>query len=212
MPTLTNSAVVDAQGILASATRLELPSEHLRPYVQVLDKVLRPEFCDQLIAEFAESDEWQLARAGMHSEVNRDVRNVDAVDLSHPQVLRKNPQMRQSLEEALLNATRKTLRHYQALFPSCRIVQGQSFELLRYRTGGFYRTHTDSFKKIPRTLSCSYALNDDFEGGDWSFFHGEYQLRLPKGSVVVFPSNFMFPHEILEVKQGTRYAVVTWMI
>jgi predicted 2-oxoglutarate/Fe(II)-dependent dioxygenase YbiX len=29
---------------------------------------------------------------------------------------------------------------------------------------------------------------------------------------VLFPSSFMFPHEILEVTSGTRYAVVTWMI
>jgi predicted 2-oxoglutarate/Fe(II)-dependent dioxygenase YbiX len=65
---------------------------------------------------------------------------------------------------------------------------------------------------VPRSLSCSFALNDDFGGGDWSFFCGDYALRPPKGSAVLFPSNFLFPHEILEVTGGTRYAVVTWML
>ena len=30
------------------------------------------------------------------------------------------------------------------------------------------------------------------------------------GSAVCFPSNFTFPHEILPVTKGTRYALVTW--
>ena len=45
-----------------------------------------------------------------------------------------------------------------------------------------------------------------------AFFGGDYHLRLPQSSIILFRSNFMFPHEILEVTGGTRHAVVTWMI
>ena len=55
------------------------------------------------------------------------------------------------------------------------------------------------------------ALNDDYEGGEVEFWDGKYQLRLNKGDVLVFPSNFMFPHAIVPIKSGERYSIVTWI-
>jgi predicted 2-oxoglutarate/Fe(II)-dependent dioxygenase YbiX len=211
MPTLTNNGPAEALSQPALGP-LVLDSQHLRPYVLVLENVLKSDFCDELMAEFATSDEWQFARVGGQGQVNLDIRHVDVIELSHRSILQKNARVREAMERTLGSAAIKTLRHYQTLFPFCKIVEGRAFELLRYHTGGFYRTHTDSFKKVPRALTCSFALNDDFSGGDWSFFCGDYTLRPPKGSAVMFPSNFMFPHEILQVTGGTRYAVVTWMI
>jgi predicted 2-oxoglutarate/Fe(II)-dependent dioxygenase YbiX len=221
MPTLTKNAAAEALAQPAAGASLGgagpvlplvLDSEHLRPYVVVLEKVLSAGFCDQLMAEFETSDEWQFARVGGQAEVDRDTRKVDVIELSQRSILQKNAAVRGRIEQTLYDAAFKAVRHYQKLFPFCRIVEGRGFELLRYHTGGFYRTHTDSFKRVPRSLTCSFALNDDFAGGDWSFFCGGYTLRPPKGSAVLFPSNFLFPHEILEVTGGTRYAVVTWMI
>lgn len=194
------------------AAPLVLDSQHLRPYVVVLENVLSADFCDQLITEFGTSDEWRLARIGGQAEVDRNIRNVDVIDLSQRSTVQKNPKVREIMEQTLFGAGLKAVRHYKALFPFCKIVEGRGFELLRYQTGGFYRTHTDSFKREPRSLACSLSLNDDFGGGDWSFFCGDYTLRPPKGSAVLFPANFLFPHEILEVVSGTRYTVVTWMI
>jgi hypothetical protein len=217
MPTSTRSA--PAEGLPAALSwtdtalsgPLSLDSCHLRPYVAVFDGLLASEVCDQLIAEFAASDEWKPALVG-DRVIAPGIRNVDVIELSQRSVLARNPAVRSRLEQALFAAALKAVRRYESLFPSCRIVEGQPFELLRYQTGGYYRRHTDSFRRVPRSLSCSFALNDDFSGGAWAFFGGDYQLQPPKGSIILFPSNFMFPHEILEVTGGTRYAVVTWMI
>lgn len=213
MPTLTNNAAAEGPALAPTATAVPL-NDHatgLVPFVVVVENALRPDTCRALLDEFAASGDWRSARVGRRAEVSRDIRNVDVIDISDPAVIRQNPKVREALEQDLLAASLKVLRHYQRQFPACKIVQGHPFELLRYEVGGFYRTHTDSFSKRPRTLSCSFALNDDFQGGDWSFFGGQHRLRLPRGAAVMFPSNFMFPHEILEVTAGTRYAIVTWM-
>jgi predicted 2-oxoglutarate/Fe(II)-dependent dioxygenase YbiX len=63
-------------------------------------------------------------------------------------------------------------------------------------------------KGIP-TLTVLGALNDDYEGGEFLMF-GDRQIHLPAGAVVVFPSNFMFPHEVKPVKSGIRYSYVSW--
>lgn len=63
-------------------------------------------------------------------------------------------------------------------------------------------------KGIP-TLTVLGALNDDYEGGEF-FMFGDQQIHLPTGSVIVFPSNFMYPHEVKPVKSGVRYSYVSW--
>ena len=75
-----------------------------------------------------------------------------------------------------------------------------------------YKQHTDSFKDRPRAVSCSFILNDEYEGGEFAFFNREAVYKLKKGSCIMFPSNFMYPHEIMPVTHGTRYSIVTWFV
>ena len=63
-------------------------------------------------------------------------------------------------------------------------------------------------KGIP-TLTVLGGLNDDYEGGELMMF-GDHRIHLPAGAVLVFPSNFMFPHEVKPVKSGIRYSYVSW--
>ena len=63
-----------------------------------------------------------------------------------------------------------------------------------------------------RALSCSIQLSDDFEGGEMALWDRDYVIKIPKGSALVFPSNFMYPHEVLEITKGTRHVIVTWLI
>ena len=76
---------------------------------------------------------------------------------------------------------------------------------------GEYKTHTDHFDLHPRVLSCSFILNDEYDGGDFSFFEGEHIVKKKAGSVVVFPSNFCFPHAVTPVTNGDRHSIVTWI-
>ena len=63
-------------------------------------------------------------------------------------------------------------------------------------------------KGIP-VLTVLGSLNDDYEGGEFMMF-GDQQVEMPAGSVLVFPSNFMYPHEVKPVKSGVRYSYVSW--
>jgi hypothetical protein len=67
----------------------------------------------------------------------------------------------------------------------------------------------DGQRKGVPILTVLGALNDDYEGGELMMF-GDQQIYLPAGSVVVFPSNFMYPHEVKPVKSGIRYSYVSW--
>lgn len=60
------------------------------------------------------------------------------------------------------------------------------------------------------TLSIIGCLNSDYGGGELSFFSGEVKFKLEAGDICVFPSCYLFPHEVLPVTSGSRYSFVSW--
>lgn len=64
-------------------------------------------------------------------------------------------------------------------------------------------------KGIP-VLSVVGSLNNDYSGGDFIMW-GNQKINIPAGSIIVFPSNFMFPHCVTKVTAGTRYSFVSWV-
>jgi hypothetical protein len=63
-------------------------------------------------------------------------------------------------------------------------------------------------KGIP-TLSALAVLNDDYTGGEFVMWT-DTVIPLKKGDLLVFPSNFLYPHRVEPVTSGVRYSAVTW--
>jgi predicted 2-oxoglutarate/Fe(II)-dependent dioxygenase YbiX len=124
----------------------------------------------------------------------------------------KKPEFKSPLDQELFNCASKAITEYRNVFKHCTIELDSGYDLLKYDVGCFYKTHTDSFKDRPRAVSCSFALNNGYEGGDFAFFDRGLTYTLEKGSCLMFPSNFMYPHEITPVTSGTRYSIVTWFV
>jgi predicted 2-oxoglutarate/Fe(II)-dependent dioxygenase YbiX len=86
----------------------------------------------------------------------------------------------------------------------------------RYHPGTMMRPHFDHIhsafdgqqKGVP-ILSIVGVLNDDYKGGEFVFF-GDTHVPLRTGDVLIFPSNFMYVHEVREVTEGTRHSFVSW--
>ena len=85
----------------------------------------------------------------------------------------------------------------------------------RYKAGTKMRLHHDhiqslfdgKFKGIP-ILSFVGLLNDNYEGG--AFMCRAKKIKLIRGDILLFPSNFMYPHEVKEITKGMRYSFVSW--
>ena len=85
----------------------------------------------------------------------------------------------------------------------------------RYQPGTMMRKHYDHIhhifdgeqKGIP-VLSMLGVLNEDFKGGE--FLVNEEVYPLKTGDMILFPSCFMYPHEVKEVTEGTRFSFISW--
>jgi len=178
-------------------------------YIKVYDNIISNELCDQIIEEFKD-DDWKRSGIGKDSEINDEIRNCFSIAMYKAYV--KNPTYRIELDKKIFHSMSKALQNYTADFANLNVVDDTGYDLLRYTEGQFYVQHVDSFKDQNRALTCSLILNDDYEGGEFAFFDREMKFKLKKGQAIMFPSNFMFPHEILPVKSGTRYSIITWFV
>ena len=105
---------------------------------------------------------------------------------------------------------------YKTDFPLFSVGRTTDFRINKYGKGGFMSRHVDNIHHshgqqygYPQVSALLY-LNDDYEGGE--FYVADKKFCPSKGSAIIFPSNFMFPHEAKIVTKGTRWSIVTWLM
>ena len=184
--------------------------KELKDYLVVMNTIMPPPVADAVLFEYKNCDDWVPAiTATGKSDAERQ---CSTIGISFDNVIKKNQEARQKIDGMLFSVASQAIKEYVRHFNRTQIEQDSGYELLRYKEGQFYTQHTDSFKDRPRAVSCSFMLNDDYEGGEFAFFDRELVYNLKKGSCIMFPSNFMYPHEIMPVTSGTRYSIITWFV
>jgi hypothetical protein len=105
------------------------------------------------------------------------------------------------------------LKHYSTvLYPFAQKnikSKEQATHLLRYDKSGYLPAHQDQGIST-RVLSVLLYLNDDYLGGEITFKQSGVTIKPEPGSLVFFPSNFLYVHEVAPVLVGPRYAIPTW--
>ena len=96
--------------------------------------------------------------------------------------------------------------HYYA-----KIEKFESPQLLRYGKEQMFHDHIDDHPFFTRRISLTYYLNDDYEGGDVEFKRHGLRFKAKKNDLLIFPSNFIYNHQVHPVTDGLRYVVVQWM-
>lgn len=88
---------------------------------------------------------------------------------------------------------------------------------IRYTPGQEMQAHWDNVNSIfpgeptgiPMVSMIGF-LNDGYEGGDM-FLCEDKKIDAKKGSLLIFPSSFMYPHQITPITKGVRHSYVSWV-
>jgi len=192
----------------------EKSSSQLKDFIWYGKEVIDPDFCDDILNEYVESDLWEPTIVG--SGYDPSARRCSQISTSEKDIIEQNPEIRQSIDDKLFEIVKDLVEEYRNNNPGSpkelEIQEDSGYELLKYEVGDFYIQHTDSFKLEPRTLTIIMSMNNGYEGGEVALFDRELVYKLDVGDVLIFPSNFMYPHEILPVTSGTRYSMITWVV
>lgn len=202
----------DKQKDILSYEKCEIKSSSkLESFIKVYENIISEDLCNLILSEYSNSNEWAPTKIG-DGDVNKQVRNCEIINLSATETISKNTINRKEIDEKIFDAVSHIITDLKSKFSTITISEDSGYDLLKYDVGGFYTQHTDSFITHPRAISCSLILNDDYSGGEFAFFDRELVYKLKKGSVITFPSNHLYPHEIMPVTSGTRYSIITWFI
>jgi hypothetical protein len=180
---------------------------HLTDYIITTEPLLTKETLKEIL-EVANGIEWripekrgELTRTCMTFPLSMAVTGAFPVPEGRLDRIKK-------ADEILLKATYKALDVYKKKY-SFYITTDSGFDILRYEEGQLIDYHIDDSE--PRVLSMSIALNDDYAGGEFRFWKNDnVKFRISSGCAIMFPPNFMYPHEILPVTSGIRYSMITW--
>lgn len=185
----------------------------LENYIHVFKNAVSDDLCEKIITEYKDSEDWQLGV--MDEEYRENIRNCNLIPISVHDVIQKNEEVRRNIDHELFSSVSSAVHKYKELHPNCIFRKDTGYDLLRYEVGQYIKSHIDVGKTdamMARQISCSIALNDEYEGGEFTFFDNELSYRLEKGDILMFPSGFMYPHEVLPITSGTRYSIITWFV
>ena len=118
--------------------------------------------------------------------------------------------------EDIKKAFERVIKKHSDKFSLFSVQHTTDFRINRYPVGGFMSSHVDNIHHshgqqygYPQVSVLLY-LNDDYEGGE--FYVACKMFEPEQGSGIIFPSNFMFPHEAKTVTKGMRWSIVTWLM
>lgn len=182
----------------------------IESYVRVYKDIFDPSFCEQTIKSL-ENEAWEKHQF-YNCKENRFIQYENELS-----ICRSNSQEKETIQNRLWHLIERYI---------CTDIQPNAYKgwngyssvrFNKYEVGTEMHEHCDHIhslfegqhKGVP-VLSIVGLLNDDYEGGQFLMWGGKV-IDLPIGSVVIFPSNFMYPHRVSLITKGVRHSFVSWV-
>lgn len=184
----------------------------MKEYILEVKKLIPKNLCDKIITYFDE-DMFDATVTDPESPLQKNIRNCLTKSILQPKTFGETICSNAAQEKIFQCA-----QHYESLHPMVSTERISQLDLLKYESNEYeagYNFHKDFGNNcFERHLSISICLNNDFLGGEFVFKlpEGQYTVAQNVGDAIVFPSNFMFPHQVKKIIKGTRYALIGWVI
>ena len=181
----------------------------MKEWIGYYKDIVSHETCDSII-----NDNWEWKSSTYSSHDGKVKNSSNRVVMDETYITEKIKYW-----NSLLDCTKNVVKKYKEKHPYMKYFNPNrttDFRVNKYGVGGFMSEHADNIHHshnqqygYPST-SLLFFLNDDYEGGEIVIADTMYKTK--KGSAIIFPSNFMFPHYVDKVTKGKRYSIVTWLM
>jgi len=182
----------------------------MKDYIGYYTDLIPPSICDAIIRH-AETQRLSDFDKSTYSDTDGVVESDDRVCMDEIWFRKE-----EKFYDVLKNFVLESLDNYSKQHPKFLVTHHTDFRLNKYSKGGFMSKHCDNIHHshgqqygYPH-VSALLFLNDNYEGGEFVVADETYATK--KGSSLIFPSNFMFPHEVKPITNGTRWSVITWLM
>ena len=179
----------------------------LNDFIHVYENALRHDVCDFIVNFFEDNHTFYEIIS------NEGAPNFTQINLT------KNREINKLTNKVHNQLIKETFKYrdlyydyvYKDVFPDSHAFE--EFRIKKYKVGGEDRfdTHVDvmSYSSSRRFLSFFWYLNTVEEGGETEF--DELIIKPKKGSLVVFPPLWMFPHKGHPPVSEPKYLLSTYL-
>ena len=187
------------------------PSSKLDDYIIVKKSAIPADICDDIISNIENNDSW--SKHSWYNNLEDTTHSEDTQELSVLEITNQmqellNPFMMQSFKEYVDKVKYKDWSELVYQFSTIRFNRYEKGQLMREHHDHIYSLFDGDKKGIP-ILSIIINFNEGYDGADLVFWD-DYVLPLGKGDILMFPSLFLYPHKVTEMKSGVRYSGVSW--
>ena len=181
---------------------------NLETYVKIYDNWIADNICDDIVDSIKDCS-WQQ-HVFYDKGIEHNVSGSQELDVSYNEN-KFIPFLNIKLEEAFNQYVSDLNFSWFGSFDGF-----SSIRFNRYSENKLMAEHCDHIKSIFGNahsgipyLSCLFVLNNNYQGGEFVMWQ-DTTIELRKGDALLFPSNFLYPHKVLPVTQGTRYTCISW--
>lgn len=134
---------------------------------------------------------------------------ISLVQILSDEVNEELQELKNTLVKDIVEPLDQALWDYRSVY-DITLNESTGYQLLKYLNDCEYHIHHDHAPDNSRVISMVACLSDNFEGGELEFPYFKYSIKLEKGSVIFFPSNFPYSHIAHPVTSGVKYSLVSW--
>lgn len=185
----------------------------LLDYFKVYENVIPKDLLSEL-HKFAKRKEiWTTHQFSNYD--NKTFYDKEDCDISY--IFVHELELAENLNKVIWDTLKTYTEHIQTFNQYCHYWNGfTGVRLNRYNKDHNMKKHVDHIttmfdgqrRGIP-VLSVVGGINDNYKGGEFVFFDN-HEVKIPAGSILIFPSVFLYPHTVKFVTKGTRYSFVSW--
>ena len=187
-------------------------SMNVKDYVKIYDDFLDKKLCENVVKQLNKTD-W-TTHTFYTPSTNQFISHEKELSVGYGQEIPETKIIQDKIWFAIQQYVQKDCDYMSEWFSGWSGYTQIRYN--RYDVDTRMKLHCDHIhsmfdgtrKGIP-VLSILGCLNDDYEGGDLIFWEQE-KIELKAGQIMIFPSNFMYPHKVTEVTKGIRYSYVSW--
>jgi predicted 2-oxoglutarate/Fe(II)-dependent dioxygenase YbiX len=180
-------------------------------YIHTYPFAISPNLADEVINHYHINGQWNQSSFSTNEGISP--RSKERVDMKEYWI-NKQDKFYEELKTGFRSMVDDYIKTHTKIIPQ----NFTPFRMNHYSKGGFMKNHIDNIHHshgqqygYPHVTALIFLQTAD-EGGEIVFCDGEYIPEQTKGSGVVFPSNFMFSHEVKKVIKGDRYSLMTWIL
>jgi hypothetical protein len=126
-------------------------------------------------------------------------KNDNYVMMDFKKAKQSNPLPEDPVSHLMTNIIFDTYKTYSEIRPAPQTnICARDYSIRVYKKNeGYFKPHVDQDAggNVTRIFAIIMYLNDVVEGGETEFPHYDIKVKPEKGKVLIFPCNYLFPHQ-----------------